>query len=296
MPKLLVLLNGGLGNQMFQYATARAISIDNNLELVLDDWSGFVRDFQYRRKYELSQFPISARTANAAERVPIWIYRAYRKARSNAREHDRRWFGNFLNETKMNYIPSINQVPISTSTWLTGYWQTPLYFLKHNQVICKELMPEEPKSYDFLRLADDLQSTESVALGLRLYEESTQPRAHARDGKVKTVSDIRKAIASVHEQVRNPRFFIFCTHRSPLIDQLNLPTDAVSVTHDDGFIGSAERLWLLSRCKHHLFTNSTYYWWGAWLSEHIRNDKSQLILAANNFINSDSIPEHWQTF
>ena len=50
MPKLIVQLQGGLGNQMFQYATARSISLKNNLDLVIDDWSGFFRDVHHQRK------------------------------------------------------------------------------------------------------------------------------------------------------------------------------------------------------------------------------------------------------
>lgn len=44
-PKLIVQLNGGLGNQMFQYACARSLALRNGLELVLDDWSGFFEIF-----------------------------------------------------------------------------------------------------------------------------------------------------------------------------------------------------------------------------------------------------------
>lgn len=36
-------LTGGLGNQMFQYAAARAVAEKAGAELVLDTWSGFVR-------------------------------------------------------------------------------------------------------------------------------------------------------------------------------------------------------------------------------------------------------------
>ena len=58
MTKLIVQLKGGLGKQMFQYASARSLALRQGLELVLDDWSGFVRDLQYRRHYELGALPI----------------------------------------------------------------------------------------------------------------------------------------------------------------------------------------------------------------------------------------------
>jgi len=38
--KIFAALNGGLGNQMFQYAAARSLAQRVGAELVLDTWSG----------------------------------------------------------------------------------------------------------------------------------------------------------------------------------------------------------------------------------------------------------------
>ena len=65
---------GGLGNQMFQYAAARAIAHRNNSNLFLDDHNGFVRDIVYKRKYELNQFPIQAQINRVG--IPYWIEKA----------------------------------------------------------------------------------------------------------------------------------------------------------------------------------------------------------------------------
>jgi len=77
---------------------------------------------------------------------------------------------------------------------------------------------------------------------------------------------------------------------------ITLPENSNYLTHDDGFVGTNERLWLLTQCKHHIFTNSSYYWWGAWLSEANFLNEKQLILAADNFINIDGIPDKWKKF
>ena len=51
-------LFGGIGNQMFIYAMARALSLRNNTELVIDTKNGFKRDFTFKRNYALEDFPI----------------------------------------------------------------------------------------------------------------------------------------------------------------------------------------------------------------------------------------------
>ena len=54
----------------------------------------------------------------------------------------------------------------------------------------------------FVNLGNEMRNRQSVTLGVRLYEESTQPQAHAKDGKVKTVDDINRTIAAMASRMR----------------------------------------------------------------------------------------------
>jgi hypothetical protein len=299
MRRVIVFLNGGLGNQMFQYAAGRALALRNGVDLVLDTWSGFIRDFQYRRHYELDALPIQARAASPWERMPIWLYRADKRLRG-IRETciQPRWYGRFLVETDFEYLVEVAQAPIDGTTWLVGYWQSPRYFSEYDETLRGELMPPAPVRQRFLDMGRLMRESESVALGVRLYEESANPAAHARDGRVKTAGDINGVIAHMRSQRPDARFFVFCTQRSPMFEQLDLPESTVFVTHDDGYKGTLETLWLLSQCRHHVFTNSSYYWWGAWLStaQYGATSGGQQIIAADNFVNRDALCVGWETF
>jgi hypothetical protein len=297
MTKLMVQLNGGLGNQMFQYAHARSLALRQGLELVLDDWSGFVRDLQYRRHYELGALPIQARLANPWERLPLWLYRwQHRTGQPSAALVESHWYGQFITEVERVYLPQLQKLSIDRTTWITGYWQSPCYFDDYAAQIRTELMPSPAQQPRFQALAEQIRGSESVALGVRLYEESKDPAAHAREGRVKTVVEIRQAVARVRSHHPDARFFVFCTHRSPLLAELELPSNTIFVTHDDGYEGTLESLWLLTQCRHHIFTNSSYYWWGAWLSAAVRAREEQVILAADNFKNIDGLCPEWERF
>lgn len=299
MKTVYIYLNGGLGNQMFQYATARALALRTGAVLVVDAWSGFVRDYQYHRSYELNYFPIQARVATALERVPIWLFRAENKLRHQAHNLiQKRLYGNFLVENEFRFIEDIIHYRHAASTWLVGYWQSPLYFQDYAEILCAELMPPQPTQKRFLEIGQLLRETESVALGIRLYEESLDPTAHAKDGLMKTVAQVNAAIARLLTLQPRAKLFLFCTHRSPILAELNLPDSTVFLTHDDGYEGTTERLWLLTQCKHHIFTNSSYYWWGAWLSHclYSSTDQYQHIFAADNFINQDGFGAEWEKF
>jgi hypothetical protein len=306
--KIYAYLNGGLGNQMFQYAAARSLSLRLNCELVLDTWSGFVRDYQYRRQYELDKLPIQGRRAFPLERLPIWIYRwKHRGGQILSNLHENNWYGEFLveqqnflgepcfHERYYNYQPYFEKFNPCGSAWLVGYWQSPRYFEEYAKSIRKELMPPTP-SNKYRILGEEMEKSESVALGLRLYEESTNPSLHAMGGRLKGIPEIQEAISRILSERPNVRFFVFCTHRTPLISLLDLPDDTVFVTQDDGYTGALESLWLITRCRHHIFTNSSYYWWGAWLSSSVRGVEGQKIITADNFINIDGLCSTWERF
>lgn len=292
-------LNGGLGNQMFQYATARALALRTGAELVLDTWSGFIRDNQYHRSYELQYLPIQARVATALERVPIWLFRAENRIFGvNLNLFQHRIYGSFTLESELRFFEEMLHDRREAATWLVGYWQSPLYFQDYTKLLLAELMPPQPTQKRFVDLGRVLRETESVALGIRLYEESANPTAHAKDGQMKTVAEVNAAIERLLALQPNAKLFIFCTHRSPILEKLNLPDSAMFLTHDDGYDGTIERLWLLAQCKHHIFTNSSYYWWGAWLSQILYSsiNQCQHIFAADNFINQDGLCAKWDKF
>ena len=56
------MIKGGLGNQLFAYAAARAYAIRTRRELLLDHASGYARD-GYGRAYKLNLFPVAAAEA-----------------------------------------------------------------------------------------------------------------------------------------------------------------------------------------------------------------------------------------
>lgn len=90
-------------------------------------------------------------------------------------------------------------------------------------------------------------------------------------------------------EIRDPVFYLFCTVRKPIESNLNLPGQTIYVTHDDGFAGEIERLWLLSQFRTHIISHSSFYWWGTWIAE--RNIPDVRVHAHNLF--NHSLPSRW---
>ena len=287
--KITAHLMGGLGNQMFQYAAARAIAHRNNSNLFLDDHNGFVRDIVYKRKYELNQFPIQAQINRAC--IPYWIEKAKQRIFGQQKNAvTKNLFWTTLEENESGFISAVHDLRITGNTWMHGYWQSERYFEDIKDIICRELMPEAPEDSRFLEMAKQMESCNAVSLGVRLYEEVP---GETKDGVggLTSMTFFNESAKRLSEQIENPEFFIFCTTNSPELEKLNLPGKVHLITHENGFNGTMARLWLYTKCKHHFIANSSFYWWGAWLSE-MKNTNS-VIIASPIFSNKDAIPERW---
>jgi hypothetical protein len=295
--KIIIQLTGGLGNQMFQYATARALALRSNSDLILDTWSGFVRDFQYKRNYELNSFDIFARYATPYERMPFWFDRLRsRLLVQSGKVIEHHHYGDLLKEMKLEFLSEVAAFAVIRRTYMLGYWQSAAYFDDHRLTIMQELKPLQPKEDHFVELGKKMRSERSVALGIRLYEESNSPGLNSVNGRLKSAMDLNEAARRLAQLDAKLHFFIFCTHRASFLDLLSLPGEVTYVTPDDGFEGTCENLWLLTQCRHHIITNSSFYWWGAWLSNINYPSGDSEVFAADNFINKDTVLPKWNLF
>jgi hypothetical protein len=205
-------------------------------------------------------------------------------------------WADFIAETAQQYLPEATAFQVRRTTFMKGYWQSPRYFDRIAGELRQELQPPPPDDARMRALGDAMASCDSVAVGVRLYEEDRNPAANARDGRMKPLATQAAALAELTANAPSARVFVFCTHRASVLNSLNLPPGTTFVTEDEGFRGALANLWLMTRCRHHVFNNSSFYWWGAWLAhgQHVLGPGT--VRAADNFVNADCIPPEWGTF
>jgi hypothetical protein len=289
---VIVQLMGGLGNQMFQYAAGRALAVRNNAELYVDANSGFARDKVYRRTFELGLMPIAAERAGLGKQAPYWLEKVRgRMTRACTDVIQGRAWGTLIREASPTFQPRIPAFNNFDKAWMYGYWQCERYFLDCADLISRELVPPAPEDAKFLAMAEKMSSCNSVAVGVRLFEE-VPGTSKSGVGGVTPAEFYKLTAQRLSQEINDLVFFVFCTTRSPALEKIELPGPAHYITHDNGFEGAISRLWLISRCRHHILSNSSFYWWGAWLAE--RKYSNARIIASDRFVNKDCVPGRWK--
>jgi glycosyl transferase family 11 len=246
-------VEGGLGNQMFIYAAARALALRTGSQLKLDIWNSYQQD-GYRRQFQLDAFHCVGTLADESEVAP---YRRDSRSFYWRRKLNRLLpFGlRTLIEERSLFEPRLLTFRPRTLVYLVGYWQREEYFRDHTAAIRRELTLGKEHSPQNLALGERMRQCESVFLHVRriLYDHSLP------------ISYYTAAMRMVSERVRRPSFFVFGDDLEWAKRELKLPADTQFVDHN-GEPRDHEDLWLMTQCRHAIVANSSFSWWGAWLN------------------------------
>ncbi|WP_154114989.1 alpha-1,2-fucosyltransferase [Vibrio cincinnatiensis] len=256
---VIVKITGGLGNQLFQYATGKALAKKLSCELALD--LSFYPT-QTLRKYELDKFNIEARIATTKEITLAGggndiVSRLMRKFGLTSII-----FPQYIKEREsIKYVDKIDQC--QSGAFLDGYWQNPRYFSQIKAELVQELTPKHSLSTPALIWKERIApSSTSVSLHVRRGDYVDNAHTNSVHGTC-GLDYYRAAVNKVLETVENPTFYVFsddiewCKENLGSLGQLVYIADTQSAIDD---------LMLMSFCQHHIIANSTFSWWAAWLA------------------------------
>jgi len=268
----IVKVAGGLGNQMFQYAFARALEERTGDEVYLDlstyeympAHNGFELDRLFAIQYRAAREEDVERLATHPHNSLSQIRRKYFTKRTH---HIDRVF---------RYDPSVFE--LKGDRYFEGWWQSEQYFTPIAGKLREEFrFIAAPGARNEELIATAEAGDKTMAHGAAACETAGLERrlvsVHVRRGDtlkhpdtwVCTGAYYRNAFALVRESVVQPHFLVFSDDLSWC--RANLGLGAAEATYVDWNRGSDSwrDLWLMSRCHSHIIANSSFSWWGAWL-------------------------------
>ncbi len=292
--KVIVIIKGGLGNQLFCYAAARRLAWFNNAELIIDHVSGFIRDKKYYRKYMLDHFNIKARKAIPAERLePFERYRKCIIRRMSKRiPFEKR---RYIEQEGMDLDRRLLNLSINGEVYLDGYWQSELYFNDIEELIRDDLCITPPKDLVNTSLAVNIRNCMSVAIHVRFFNQKEKNELILYNMQA---DYYLRAISLMEKTVKSPLYFVFSDQPEAAKALLTLPQERVIfINHNNSDDNAYADLWLMSQCKNFIIANSTFSWWGAWLS----NYKCKVVIAPQVILSGITawgfeglLPDSWE--
>lgn len=269
-PMILVRLGGGLGNQMFQYATGRNLALKRGERLLLDATAydgAEIKDIT-SRLYGLAHFNIDADIA------PRELVEEQRKKRSTLfKKIARRFESIVLRRNHIRFEPHI--LKLEGNVYLEGFWQSEKYFKPIRPQLVKELSLAKPLSSASQHVAQRIEKTErSVSLHVRRGDYVANEEARRIYGSYCDAAYYKRAVARLEELMGgNINIFVFSDDIEWVKKNLDVGPSALYVS--EAAAPDYERMMLMSLCKGHIICNSTFGWWPAWL-----DDKAEKVVIA----------------
>ncbi len=277
---IIINLRGGLGNQLFQYAFARSLSYKLNTELFLD--ISYFNHYEQRKHviFGLNSFNINGIIGcyPYVEETSIGLEYEIKQKLTKFVEGD---FPKSVGE--YGIIKDIENIKLPA--FFQGYYQfqiknrhecliTENYFKDNINLIHDELQYIKDMTYNSQCLIKEIKNYDSIALHIRHGDYEDIPNFG-----LCSVEYYQNAIDMLTSALDNPKFYIFTEDCNWVEEHLkfDVPFKIVKFDASKTIVGRAygELLNIMSSCKHFIIANSTFSWWGAFLSKF----KSKIIIA-----------------
>jgi len=266
----------GLGNQMFQYAAGLALAQRRNTILKLDvSWFSERSAEVAHEKYWLDCFVLDAHFATEQELA--WCREHQRNAAESrfgkllSKIGLRRYSellptgGNWHIQKQFHFYPEFFHLP--DGTVIDGTFQSEKFFAPVAKIVRKHFGFRYKPSRAVAALAEQIEGCEAVAVHFRRGDLVSSERYQVSQAAL-GMDYYRAAFEQISGKVRAPRFFVFS-------DDLDFARTCGVCPQEAVFVDCVEEwnpydaLRLMSLCKHIIIANSSFSWWGAWLSENV---------------------------
>jgi len=249
--KLILRLKGGVGNQLFQYGFVRSLCLQFKYALIIDKKTGFIFD-KYQRTPRIDDLLKAYNKATFTHYV-LFYFTKYFPSISYLLFKSKR----MVEKSTSDLLDQRSFMLFSDEKYLfiEGYFQSPEYFSSIANILKDEIQFPRYQDSVIQKYIEDVTHSESVAIHVRrvAYDDTL------------AISYYEAAIEKMRTTHAGLSFFVFsddiawCKIAFQQIDNIHY------IVHDkkDELVD----LFLITRCKHFIIANSSFSWWGAYLSK-----------------------------
>jgi hypothetical protein len=281
---IIVQIKGGLGNQLFQYSSAKALSLYKQVPLKLD-----LSYFESTgKKTDLTHFQLPETAAGNAELQLYYDRSIFQRAFQNLLPPARR---SVYKEPFFHYDPRFFRV--KDDVMLKGLRQSEKYFIDYQPEIRRLLTLKDEIVKGVTSFGNELNTGETVAIHVRRGDYLTKVALHVL-GLVEKKYYI-KAYEAIAKKISSPQVYYFSDDIEWVEKEL-VPVIPGKLISQQQPTNHLEDFFLMSKCKHNIIANSSFSWWAAWLN----NNPGKIVVAPAKWFNTggpkdtqDLVPPGW---
>lgn len=298
---IIVKLIGWLGNQMFQYAIGRALSIKHNRPLLFDiSYASAHPDS--RLHYALSPFTIQWTIADK-KHIPRY-YKYFNSPLLNrlrypicfiAKKLDSRHiienpYHPIIRKWMFDFNPHISSIVGKHKDYVYLEWfrQSEKYFDSIQDTIREDFTLKNPlDDHANKETIHAMNNTNAVSFHIRRTDY-----IWSYLGGIATEDYYQRAVTYIKDKISDPTFFVFSDDIARCRENLDLWAPSHYIDRNTG-ADSYKDIILMSYCKHNIIANSTFSRRGAWLNP----NPHKIVIAPKtrhqNLDYRDTIPNTW---
>lgn len=289
---IIVRLSGGLGNQMFQYACGRRLSIMRKTDLSFD--TKFLEDRSPRENFTFRNLELDTFQKINIKKCNIKTTRRFYNTDLYSRILRKFSYPKMYAERGRQFDPDV--LNIGPSAYLDGYWQSEKYFEDIKEVIKNDFHFNIDFENDYIKnIAATIIESNSIGVHVRRGDYVSNQQAKSIYASL-SIDYYKKAIDYCTKKVKEARFFIFSDDPEYVEIIFSGIKNLTIVKHSASVSNSAD-MRLMSLCKHNIIANSSYSWWGAWLND----NTDKIVVAPETWYNTadnysvikDRVPDAW---
>ena len=288
--KVVIRLQGGLGNQMFQYALGETIKQINGLDIeyLCVEKPFFGKTTVTKRKLDIKDFSqVDSRSISTIKNL---------FGRSNFESVVRNRYARNQVEVKKEFEQTKKNQPLtlrSKVVALEGYWQSEYLFLPSKHHILSTYMRIRRPSDSFKKLSRFISEEGAIGIHIRRGDYVSHEKSNRFHG-VCSQEYFDKSMAFLTGRVGNRPIVIFSD--DPTWTRSNIVKSNRILISDEYQLRASEELLLLSKCSNLVLSNSSFSWWGAYLREE-SDSRTSIIVAPDPWFKLAAHPsisrKHW---
>lgn len=277
--KIIIRLVGGLGNQMFQYASAIGIAASHDRDLLMD-----LSSFEV---YETWPYQLDCMN------IPQDIYRGQVLGKPLPKTVTEKVLrklgmkGHNLNEevyqeTQFHFNPNVMHLK-EQQILLEGYFQSPLYFNNVESIIRERFALKGQFTTKAEQIKEIIaKATKPISIHVRRgdYLSSAASGVHGSlslDYYFRSIELMKRLVGE------SATFFVFSDDKEYIKEAFSEVSNVFFVESDP--VAPWEDMHLMAHCQHNIIANSSYSWWGAWLN----SSKDKRVIAPAKWFSSEKL-------